>query len=163
MLLQPTDNVAHTHMCAMCGHNKHMHTTRTHAQHMSAHTYVCTACTCSTHTHTHICTTHPLDCHSNICLFSRHPQNQQQQQKNVQIFAAEYIDANNLKVRGEDHTHVLSVLEYLAANQWEFETEDSVYVLSFSIMMLHTSLHNPSVKYRDSKEQWLKMNRGTYF
>eukprot|EP00731_Ephydatia_muelleri_P037364 Em0450g2a len=76
----------------------------------------------------------------------------------MQIFAAEYIDANGIQFGSEDHKQ-LSVLEYLTASQWEFETEDAVYVLSFSIMMLHTSLHNPSVKHRDSKEQWIKMNR----
>ena len=140
----------------------HAHT-HSICMHMYAHTYVCTACTCSTHTHTHTFAphTHLIAIPLSVCFHDTHKTNNNK--KNVQIFAAEYIDANNLKVRGEDHTHVLSVLEYLAANQWEFETEDSVYVLSFSIMMLHTSLHNPSVKYRDSKEQWLKMNRGTYF
>ncbi|KAL5515580.1 hypothetical protein EMCRGX_G000765 [Ephydatia muelleri] len=50
--------------------------------------------------------------------------------------------------------------EYVKANRGVFETEDAAYILSFSIMMLHTSLHNPSVKHRTSKEQWLKMNRG---
>ena len=50
--------------------------------------------------------------------------------------------------------------EYVKANRGVFETEDAAYILSFSIMMLHTSLHNPYVKHRTSKEQWLKMNRG---
>ena len=45
-------------------------------------------------------------------------------------------------------------------NKGVFETEDAAYILS-SIMMLHTSLHNPSVKKKTTKEQWLKMNRGT--
>ncbi len=41
-----------------------------------------------------------------------------------------------------------------------FKSEDGAYILSFAIMMLHTSLHNPSVKLRTSRKQWLSMNRG---
>ena len=43
-----------------------------------------------------------------------------------------------------------------------FTSEDGAYILSFSIMMLHTSLHNPSVKSRTSKKQWITMNRGEW-
>ena len=41
------------------------------------------------------------------------------------------------------------------------KSEDAAYVLSFAIMMLHTDLHNPSVKRHMSKNDWIKMNRGT--
>ena len=53
-------------------------------------------------------------------------------------------------------------LEYYKNNKASgvFKTEDGAYILSFSIMMLHTSLHNPSVKSRTSKKQWITMNRG---
>jgi cytohesin len=38
--------------------------------------------------------------------------------------------------------------------------KDTVYVLAFSIIMLHTSLHNPSVKEKPSIETFISMNRG---
>lgn len=34
------------------------------------------------------------------------------------------------------------------------------YVLSFAIIMLNTSLHNPSVKDKPSVDQFISMNRG---
>lgn len=37
---------------------------------------------------------------------------------------------------------------------------DTCYVLSFAIIMLNTSLHNPSVKDKPSVEQFIQMNRG---
>ena len=37
---------------------------------------------------------------------------------------------------------------------------DTVYVLAFSIIMLHTSLHNPSVKDKPTIERFISMNRG---
>ena len=37
---------------------------------------------------------------------------------------------------------------------------DTCYVLSFSIIMLNTSLHNPSVKDKPTVEQFVSMNRG---
>jgi len=40
------------------------------------------------------------------------------------------------------------------------KSEDGAYMLSFAIMMLHTALHNPSVRHRTTKEQWVSMNRG---
>lgn len=41
-----------------------------------------------------------------------------------------------------------------------FENSDTCYVLSFSIIMLNTSLHNPSVKEKPTLEQFINMNRG---
>ncbi|CAH0564682.1 unnamed protein product [Brassicogethes aeneus] len=41
-----------------------------------------------------------------------------------------------------------------------FENSDTCYVLSFAIIMLNTSLHNPSVKEKPSIEQFVNMNRG---
>ena len=37
---------------------------------------------------------------------------------------------------------------------------DTCYVLSFAIIMLNTSLHNPSVKDKPSVERFIQMNRG---
>lgn len=37
---------------------------------------------------------------------------------------------------------------------------DTCYVLSFAIIMLNTSLHNPSVKEKPTVEQFISMNRG---
>ena len=53
-------------------------------------------------------------------------------------------------------------LEYYKHNKSTgvFKSEDGAYILSFAIMMLHTSLHNPSVKSRTSRKQWVSMNRG---
>lgn len=50
--------------------------------------------------------------------------------------------------------------QYFKSNLGLMENEDAAYVLSFAIMMLHTSLHNPSVKHKTSLEQWVTMNRG---
>ena len=41
-----------------------------------------------------------------------------------------------------------------------FAVSDTCYVLSFAIIMLNTSLHNPSVKDKPSVEQFISMNRG---
>ncbi|CAI8012336.1 IQ motif and SEC7 domain-containing protein 1 [Geodia barretti] len=52
-------------------------------------------------------------------------------------------------------------LEYFRFNkEGVIKSEDAAYILSFAIMMLHTSLHNPSVKSRTTKKQWVSMNRG---
>lgn len=41
-----------------------------------------------------------------------------------------------------------------------FQNSDTCYVLSFAIIMLNTSLHNPSVKEKPTVEQFINMNRG---
>lgn len=41
-----------------------------------------------------------------------------------------------------------------------FTNSDTCYVLSFAIIMLNTSLHNPSVKEKPTIEQFINMNRG---
>ncbi|XP_064399910.1 uncharacterized protein LOC135346271 isoform X2 [Halichondria panicea] len=52
-------------------------------------------------------------------------------------------------------------LEYYKANKdAQIRSDDAAYMLSFAIMMLHTSLHNPSVRSRITKKQWITMNRG---
>ena len=37
---------------------------------------------------------------------------------------------------------------------------DTAYVLSYAIIMLHTSLHNPSVKDKPTPDRFISMNRG---
>uniref|UniRef100_A0A915IED8 Cytohesin 1 n=1 Tax=Romanomermis culicivorax TaxID=13658 RepID=A0A915IED8_ROMCU len=49
---------------------------------------------------------------------------------------------------------------YCALNSSVFTSSDTCYVLSFAIIMLNTSLHNPSVKEKPSLEQFICMNRG---
>ncbi|XP_020711395.1 cytohesin-1 isoform X3 [Athalia rosae] len=49
---------------------------------------------------------------------------------------------------------------YCQLNPNIFTNTDTCYVLSFAIIMLNTSLHNPSVKDKPSTEQFISMNRG---
>ncbi|XP_031623040.1 cytohesin-1-like isoform X1 [Contarinia nasturtii] len=49
---------------------------------------------------------------------------------------------------------------YCQLNTDIFTNTDTCYVLSFAIIMLNTSLHNPSVKDKPSVEQFISMNRG---
>lgn len=37
---------------------------------------------------------------------------------------------------------------------------DTCYILSFAIIMLNTSLHNPNVKDKPTVERFISMNRG---
>ena len=48
---------------------------------------------------------------------------------------------------------------YCQLNPDIFTNPDTCYVLSFAIIMLNTSLHNPSVKDKPSVEQFITMNR----
>lgn len=41
-----------------------------------------------------------------------------------------------------------------------FANEDAVYVLAFSAIMLNTDAHNPQVKDKMTKAQWLRQNQG---
>ncbi|XP_065578705.1 cytohesin-1-like isoform X2 [Artemia franciscana] len=49
---------------------------------------------------------------------------------------------------------------YCQLNTNIFTSTDTCYVLSFAVIMLNTSLHNPSVKDKPSVEQFISMNRG---
>ncbi|EEB19808.1 Cytohesin-1, putative [Pediculus humanus corporis] len=49
---------------------------------------------------------------------------------------------------------------YCQLNPNIFTNPDTCYVLSFAVIMLNTSLHNPSVKDKPSAEQFISMNRG---
>jgi len=54
--------------------------------------------------------------------------------------------------------------QYTTNNPYEkggkFRTADGAYVLAYATIMLHTDLHNPGVKNKMSKEQFINMNRG---
>lgn len=41
-----------------------------------------------------------------------------------------------------------------------FWSSDTCYILSFAIIMLNTSLHNPNVKDKTTLERFISMNRG---
>ena len=49
---------------------------------------------------------------------------------------------------------------YCQLNPDLFTNSDTCYVLSFAVIMLNTSLHNPSVKDKPGVDQFVSMNRG---
>ncbi|XP_076061678.1 cytohesin-1-like isoform X2 [Oratosquilla oratoria] len=49
---------------------------------------------------------------------------------------------------------------YCELNPSIFKNPDTCFVLSFAIIMLNTSLHNPAVKDKQTLEQFISMNRG---
>lgn len=51
-------------------------------------------------------------------------------------------------------------MRYCQQNPGVFEDADTCFVLSFAIIMLNTSLHNPSVKDKPTLEKFITQNRG---
>ncbi|XP_051571908.1 cytohesin-3-like isoform X2 [Myxocyprinus asiaticus] len=51
-------------------------------------------------------------------------------------------------------------LRYCTCNSGVFQSIDTCYILSFAIIMLNTSLHNPNVKDKTTLERFISMNRG---
>ncbi|XP_062854186.1 cytohesin 4b [Trichomycterus rosablanca] len=49
---------------------------------------------------------------------------------------------------------------YCDCNPNVFQSTDTCYILSFAIIMLNTSLHNPNVKDKTTLERFISMNRG---
>ncbi|KAI4800176.1 hypothetical protein KUCAC02_014968 [Chaenocephalus aceratus] len=49
---------------------------------------------------------------------------------------------------------------YCDCNVQVFQSTDTCYILSFAIIMLNTSLHNPNVKEKTPLERFISMNRG---
>lgn len=49
---------------------------------------------------------------------------------------------------------------YCHCNPEVFQSTDTCYILSFAIIMLNTSLHNPNVKEKPPLERFISMNRG---
>lgn len=50
--------------------------------------------------------------------------------------------------------------KFCAQNPGVFKNADTAYVLSYSIIMLNTDLHNPMVKQKMTKAEFIKNNRG---
>ena len=52
--------------------------------------------------------------------------------------------------------------QYCSLNETCFKHTDTCYIFSFAIIMLNTSLHNPSVRVKDrlTKDQFFRMNKG---
>ena len=79
-----------------------------------------------------------------------------------------FTTINHTHSQGEaqkiDKIMEIFALEYFKHNKeiGSVRSEDAAYILSFAIMMLHTALHNPSVKHRTTKREWVSMNRGMY-
>ncbi|RXN02530.1 cytohesin-3-like protein [Labeo rohita] len=51
-------------------------------------------------------------------------------------------------------------LRYCTCNDGVFQSTDTCYILSFAIIMLNTSLHNPNVKDKTTLQRFISMNRG---
>uniref|UniRef100_A0A6I8S620 Cytohesin-2 n=1 Tax=Xenopus tropicalis TaxID=8364 RepID=A0A6I8S620_XENTR len=49
---------------------------------------------------------------------------------------------------------------YCICNPGVFQSTDTCYVLSFAVIMLNTSLHNPNVRDKPGVERFISMNRG---
>uniref|UniRef100_A0A3Q0S7J0 Cytohesin 4a n=1 Tax=Amphilophus citrinellus TaxID=61819 RepID=A0A3Q0S7J0_AMPCI len=49
---------------------------------------------------------------------------------------------------------------YCDCNPGVFQSTDTCYILSFAIIMLNTSLHNPNVKDKPTLQRFVSMNRG---
>ncbi|XP_033945858.1 cytohesin-3-like isoform X1 [Pseudochaenichthys georgianus] len=49
---------------------------------------------------------------------------------------------------------------YCDCNPGVFQSTDTCYILSFAIIMLNTSLHNPNVKDKPNLQRFISMNRG---
>uniref|UniRef100_A0A8C1NXB6 Cytohesin 1a n=1 Tax=Cyprinus carpio TaxID=7962 RepID=A0A8C1NXB6_CYPCA len=49
---------------------------------------------------------------------------------------------------------------YCQCNPGVFQSTDTCYILSFAVIMLNTSLHNPNVKDKPTVERFISMNRG---
>ena len=82
------------------------------------------------------------------------------------LFLCLLLTNTHTHTRTHTHTHIHSTAQMFALEFFRFnkegliKSEDAAYILAFAIMMLHTSLHNPSVKNRTTKKQWVSMNRG---
>lgn len=60
----------------------------------------------------------------------------------------------------EIHANSVRTSYTILFSKWLPCVADTCYVLSFAIIMLNTSLHNPSVKEKPTVEQFISMNRG---
>lgn len=71
---------------------------------------------------------------------------------------------SGFKIPGEaqkiDRMMIKFAERYLHCNPGTFSCADTAYVLAFSCIMLHTDAHNPAIKDRMTKEQFIRNNRG---
>lgn len=51
---------------------------------------------------------------------------------------------------------------YCQCNSSTFKSTDSVYIVSFSLIILNTSLHNPSVKEKPDLQHFISLHRGVH-
>uniref|UniRef100_F6S301 Cytohesin 4 n=1 Tax=Xenopus tropicalis TaxID=8364 RepID=F6S301_XENTR len=51
---------------------------------------------------------------------------------------------------------------YCQCNPGTFQSTDSCYIVSFSLIILNTSLHNPSIKERPDLQHFLSLHRGVH-
>lgn len=85
----------------------------------------------------------------------------------MECFAQRYCQLNpNIFTNTGNHITILNEKKDNLFLKQEINTldvcffVDTCYVLSFAIIMLNTSLHNPSVKEKPAVEQFITMNRG---
>jgi len=51
-------------------------------------------------------------------------------------------------------------IRYCECNNGIFINTDTCYIVSFAVIMLNTTLHNPCVKHKTTLDEFVKMNRG---
>lgn len=79
--------------------------------------------------------------------------------KNLLADGLSAIPSNYFKIN--THQLKINVYIYIFFSNGLFDSADTLYVLSYSIIMLTTDLHSPQVKTKMTKEQYIKMNRGS--
>eukprot|EP00742_Colponemidia_sp_Colp-10_P002091 GILJ01002233.1.p1 GENE.GILJ01002233.1~~GILJ01002233.1.p1 ORF type:complete len:513 (+),score=64.21 GILJ01002233.1:87-1625(+) len=84
--------------------------------------------------------------------------------RNLTLDAALRIFLAGFKLPGEaqkiDRLMESFALHFWNQNPASFKSSDTVYVLSFSLIMLNTDAHNPGVKKKMSKQEFISNNRG---
>eukprot|EP00743_Colponemidia_sp_Colp-15_P009442 GILK01010322.1.p1 GENE.GILK01010322.1~~GILK01010322.1.p1 ORF type:complete len:519 (+),score=75.99 GILK01010322.1:94-1650(+) len=84
--------------------------------------------------------------------------------RNLTLDAALRIFLAGFKLPGEaqkiDRLMESFALHFWNQNPTSFKNSDTVYVLSFSLIMLNTDAHNPGVKKKMSKQEFISNNRG---
>lgn len=63
-------------------------------------------------------------------------------------------------LRALTHTHTRRWAIFFSDTLIVITSSDTCYVLSFAIIMLNTSLHNPNVRDKPPVERFISMNRG---
>ena len=139
-----------------------------------AHTHTHTLTHTITHTHTHTIThTH------RVFLWSFHlPGEAQKIDRIMEIFAARYLECNPggaldntgmsdsvcdllFKATGYKKNVCFSCIQKHIHTCTNIHTHtDTAYVLSYAVIMLHTSIYNPSVKDKPTVDRFVSMNRG---